>query len=108
MSISEVSVNQLADFISKGSRVIDVRELNEYQAGHIPGAIHVPLATVPENIAVFKSEQTVFIVCRSGGRSMQACEFLHENEVTNVVNVEGGTMGWIAIGHDVITGDEPS
>ena len=39
---------------------------------------------------------------------MQACEFLHENEVTNVVNVEGGTMGWIAIGHDVIIGDEPS
>lgn len=108
MSISEISVNQLADFISKGSRVVDVRESNEYQAGHIPGAILVPLATVPENTAVFKSDQNVFIVCRSGARSMQACEFLHENEVTNVVNVEGGTMGWIAMGHDIITGDKPN
>ena len=108
MSIIEISVNQLAEFISKGLRVVDVRESDEYQAGHIPGAIHVPLATVPENTDVFKSDQTVFIVCRSGGRSMQACEFLHENEVTNVVNVEGGTMGWIAMGHEVITGDKPN
>lgn len=108
MSIIEISVDQLAEFISKGSRVVDVRESDEYQAGHIPGAIHVPLATVPENTDVFKSDQTVFIVCRSGGRSMQACEFLHENEVTNVVNVEGGTMGWIAMGYEVITGDKPN
>jgi len=108
MSVQEISVNDLVDLVESGSLVIDVREPDEYASGHIPGAILVPLSTVMENSGEFLSEDTVFVVCRSGGRSMQACELLHDNGIVNVVNVAGGTMGWISLGNEVVTGDNPS
>ncbi len=108
MSVQEISVNDLVDLVESGSLVIDVREPDEYASGHIPGAILVPLSTVLQNSGEFLSEDTVFVVCRSGGRSMQACEVLHDNGIVNVVNVAGGTMGWISLGNEVVTGDNPS
>ncbi len=108
MSVQEISVNDLVDLVENGSLVIDVREPDEYASGHIPGAILVPLSTVLQNSGEFLSEDTVFVVCRSGGRSMQACELLHDNGIVNVVNVAGGTMGWISLGNEVVTGDNPS
>ncbi len=108
MAISEISVNELTTLVENGSLVIDVREPDEYESGHIPGAILVPLSTVPNNSSEFESEETVYIVCRSGGRSMQACEMLHEIGITNVVNVAGGTVGWIALGNEIVTGEHPS
>jgi len=108
MSVQEISVNDLVDLVESGSLVVDVREPDEYGSGHIPGAILVPLSTVLQNSGEFLSEDTVFVVCRSGGRSMQACELLHDNGIVNVVNVAGGTMGWISLGNEVVTGDNPS
>ncbi len=108
MSVQEISVNDLVDLVESGSLVVDVREPDEYASGHIPGAILVPLSTVLQNSGEFLSEDTVFVVCRSGGRSMQACELLHDNGIVNVVNVAGGTMGWISLGNEVVTGDNPS
>ena len=108
MPVQEISVNDLVDLVESGSLVIDVREPDEYASGHIPGAILVPLSTVLQNSGEFLSEDTVFVVCRSGGRSMQACELLHDNGIVNVVNVAGGTMGWISLGNEVVTGENPS
>ena len=108
MAVSEVSVNELTTLVENGSLVIDVREPDEYEAGHIPGAILVPLSTVLSNTSEFQSDETIYVVCRSGGRSMQACEMLHEVGISNVVNVAGGTMGWIALGNEIVTGEHPS
>ena len=108
MSVQEISVNELIELVESGSLVIDVREPDEYVSGHIPGAILVPLSTVLENSSEFVSEDTVYVVCRSGGRSMQACELLHDNGIVNVINVAGGTMGWISLGNEVVTGEYPS
>ncbi len=108
MSVQEISVNELIELVESGSLVVDVREPDEYVSGHIPGAILVPLSTVLENSSEFVSEDTVYVVCRSGGRSMQACELLHDNGIVNVVNVAGGTMGWISLGNEVVTGENPS
>ena len=107
MTIREISVSELANFIQQGVRVVDVRETDEYQSGHLPGAIHVALSSVPDHLSEFQFNVPVYVVCRSGGRSMQACEFLHDAGITNVVNVAGGTMGWITSGNDVIMGDQP-
>jgi len=49
----------------------------------------------------------VYVICASGGRSMRACEFLHNAGVTNVVNVAGGTMGYAALGNLLNPGDQP-
>ncbi len=108
MAINEISVNELTTLVENGSLVVDVREPDEYESGHIPGAILVPLSTVLSNTSEFESDETVYVVCRSGGRSMQACEVLHEVGVSNVVNVAGGTMGWISLGNEIVTGEHPS
>ena len=108
MTVEEISVSELPTLVENGSLVIDVREPDEYEAGHIPGAILVPLSTVLSSTNEFQSEETIYVVCRSGGRSMQACEMLHEAGITNVANVAGGTMGWIALGNEIVTGEHPS
>ena len=108
MTVEEISVGELTTLVANGSLVIDVRESDEYESGHIPGAILVPLSTVLSNTSEFQSDETVYVVCRSGGRSMQACEILHEAGITNVANVAGGTMGWIALGNEIVTGEHPS
>ena len=108
MTVEEISVGELTTLVANGSLVIDVRESDEYESGHIPGAILVPLSTVLSNKSEFQSDETVYVVCRSGGRSMQACEILHEAGITNVANVAGGTMGWIALGNEIVTGEHPS
>ena len=100
----EIEASQLAEKIAAGFKVVDVREVDEYTDGHIPGAIHVPLQTVPDNLESFRSEQDVFVVCQVGGRSGKACQYLIDQGVTNVVNVAGGTSGWILLGNGVNSG----
>ncbi len=107
MSISEIHVDQLAQRLAEGVLLIDVREAAEYQSGHIPGARLVVLGTVPDNIEAFRSDGPTYVVCRSGARSMRACEFLAEHAV-DAVNVAGGTMAWIESGRGTVDGDLPS
>jgi rhodanese-related sulfurtransferase len=110
MAISEISVDQLADAIEQpGSTalLIDVREVDEYVDGHVSGAVLVPLGTVPDNVDAFRGEGTTYVICKSGGRSMRACEFLADHGI-DAVNVAGGTMGWMASGREVVSGDRPS
>ena len=107
MSVREITIDELKIALSNGSVVIDVRESDEYELGHVPNAKHIPLGTVPNNMDLFRSDADVYVVCHSGGRSMRACEFLHDQGITNVVNVIGGTAGWIALGNAATTGQQP-
>lgn len=104
MSVREITIDYLKAAIEAGARVIDVREPDEYASAHVPSAMLVPLGTVPDNVDKFRSDVDVFVVCHSGGRSMRACEYLHDQGITNVVNVVGGTSGWMALGNPVETG----
>jgi rhodanese-related sulfurtransferase len=105
--ISEIEVAALAARVAAGALVLDVREPHEFAAGHVPGALSVPLAMVPDNLDRFRSDGPTYIICQSGGRSMRACEFAAD-EGYDVVNVAGGTGAWIAAGNDVATGDGPT
>jgi rhodanese-related sulfurtransferase len=107
MSIREVSVDELETALAAGGRVIDVREEHEYTEGHVPGAVLVVLSTVPDNVDAFRGEPAPFVICRSGARSMKACEHLAEHGV-DAVNVAGGTMAWMMSGRPVVAGDQPS
>ena len=86
---------QLADV-----HLIDVREPAEYASGHVPGAISMPLATVPVRINELPRMSPVHIICQSGGRSMQAAAYLAQAGYS-VVNVSGGTGSWIMSGFPV-------
>jgi rhodanese-related sulfurtransferase len=107
MSIQEVSVDELETALSAGARLVDVRETDEYVAGHVPGAIHVALGTVPDTVQAFQGQGPTYVICKSGARSMRACEFLVDQGV-EVVNVAGGTMGWMTSGRAVVEGDQPA
>lgn len=103
MTIPEISVDELDRALAGGARVIDVREPAEYEQARVPAATLIPLATVPDHVDAFRSDGTTYVICRSGGRSMQACEFLAARGV-DVANVAGGTLAWVASGRDVATG----
>ena len=106
MSVREITIEELKIALITGAQVIDVRETDEYVSGHVSGATHIPLGTVPNNIEPFRSDEDIYVICQAGGRSMRACEFLHDQGITNVVNVIGGTAGWIALGNPVTTGQQ--
>jgi rhodanese-related sulfurtransferase len=97
----EITVDELGP-LGPEARIIDVREDDEWAAGHIPWAVHVPLATVPERLASFDGAPT-YVICRSGGRSGKACEFAAAREL-DVVNVLGGMLAWEQAGFDVVDG----
>ena len=74
--------------------LIDVRERWEYDTGHLPDAVNIPLGELPQRIAELpRAADTVFI-CRSGGRSMRACALALEAGVTSPANLEGGMLAW--------------
>lgn len=103
--IAEISVAELEQLIAAGSMVIDVREADEFVAGHVPTAISIPLSTVQNRIDEFRHEGTVYVICQSGGRSLRACQYLADFDIDNLVNIAGGTAGWIALGKEVIAGE---
>ena len=102
--IAEISVTELEKLIAAGSLVIDVREADEFAAGHVPTAVSIPLSTVQDRVDEFRHRGTVYVICQVGGRSMRACQYLADFDINNLVNIAGGTTGWIALGNDVITG----
>ena len=107
MTIPEIDLATLETLLADGTVVIDVREDDEYEGGHIPGARHIALSTVPERLAEIPTDGTIHVVCALGGRSARAVEFLRAQGV-DAVNVAGGTQGWIDGGRPVVRGMDPS
>ena len=103
VSYGEITVEELAA-LGPEARIVDVREDDEWSAGHIPWAVHVPLATVPEQLASFDGAPT-YVICKVGGRSAHACEFAAAREL-DVVNVLGGMLAWERAGFDVVDGSD--
>lgn len=107
MAISEASVDELESALQAGARLVDVRQPDEYLAGHVPGALLVPLATVPDSLAAFSADAPTYVICKTGARSYRACEFLADQGLEGI-NVEGGIMAWIISGRGTVTGDKPA
>lgn len=103
VDIPEIDVTTLAAKLEAGLPVFDVRQPDEYEEAHVPGVRLVPLDQVPERASDFESDGQVYVICKSGGRSAKAVEFLRQHGV-DAVNVAGGTMAWIDAGKPVDTG----
>ena len=103
MTVQEITVDQLAERLAEGARVIDVREPAEFEQARLDGSLLIPLATVPQRIDDFRGDGPTYVICRSGGRSLQACNFLFEQGV-DVVNISGGLMAWISSARDYVSG----
>jgi phage shock protein E len=78
--------------------ILDVREQDEWDAGHIPGAVFMPMGEVPNRLSEIPTDKTVIVQCRSGNRSSQVTDFLVKQGFTNVHNMSGGINAWQSAG----------
>lgn len=102
--VPQVDPEEAARLISEGAFLLDVREDDEWMAGHAPPATHVRLSEVPTRVAEIPGDKTIVAVCRAGSRSQQAAEFLRTQGV-EAVNLVGGMRAWAAAGMDVLADD---
>jgi rhodanese-related sulfurtransferase len=94
-----------ADEVADDAYLLDVREPDEYAAGHAPDARHVPMMEIPARLADVPTDEDVVVVCRSGGRSGQVVAYLKANGWDNVRNLAGGMQDWARTGRPVIGQD---
>lgn len=89
--------------------LVDVREPDEWQAGHIEGAVHIPLAQLPARVGELTDDGGLVVVCRSGARSGRAVAWLMQNGYP-ATNLDGGMQAWAAAGREMVseTGEAPT
>lgn len=90
---AQVPVPELAD----DAVLVDIREQDEWDTGHAPGAIHIPMGELPSRLGELPDEEPVVVVCRSGGRVMRTLPWLARQGL-EVANLEGGMRAWRAAG----------
>jgi rhodanese-related sulfurtransferase len=97
MQIPTTTVADLQQRVSRGgAAVVDVREPYEFASGHVPGAINIPMATIPVRMQDLPRGD-LYVICESGARSWQVASFLAQRGVV-VTNVDGGTGAWRSAG----------
>lgn len=102
-----VTPGRAAEMLASGeAQLIDVREADEWQAGRIEGAVHMPLATLPARAAEIDRERPAILQCRTGARSGMATEALRASGF-DAYNLEGGLERWASEGLPVVPGDRP-
>lgn len=95
----------LKDPAKSGVYVIDVREPEEYEAGHIPGIPLLPMGNIPDLIDRFDKQAEYVFVCHSGRRSLEVAKFFLGRNISNVHNYLGGMLAWdkeIVRGREVV------
>jgi rhodanese-related sulfurtransferase len=85
--------------------LLDVREDEEWAAGHAPDAHHVPMMEIPARLDEIPVDRDVVVVCRVGGRSAQVVAYLQAAGRDNVLNLEGGMIAWARAGRPMISED---
>lgn len=90
------------------AQLIDVREQNEWDAGHAPRARHLPASELMARLDELPEDGDVYLVCRSGGRSRQAAMWLERNGY-DAIDVRGGMDQWFEAGLPMVSesGEEP-
>lgn len=87
-----------AELAAAPGLLVDVREQNEWVAGHAVGALHIPLGRLASRAADLPTDRAVFLICAHGNRSKVATQLLQRAGFERVVNVRGGTAAWMRAG----------
>lgn len=105
--VSHLNAEELHNILRDASKqhihVIDVRESEEYEAGHIPGVPLLPMSEIPDRIDEFDQAAEYIFVCRSGRRSLEVAKFFQSEGIEQVHNYAEGMLGWE---QEIITGIE--
>ncbi|MBU1360132.1 MAG: sulfurtransferase [Gammaproteobacteria bacterium] len=109
---TEVTVERAPDVLRSAEVIIDVREADEYAAGHLAGAINVPrgllefkLSSTPE---LERRDMNVLLYCKTSGRSALAAITMLNMGYLNVVSMAGGYEAWVAAGQPVVKPAQPA
>ena len=102
----EVDLETFASVYAAGATVLDVRNPDEYEAAHVPGAVLIPLPELAERQEEIPEGDPLYVICAVGGRSLAATKALVDAGYS-AVSVAGGTNGWIERGGPVAVGAAP-
>ena len=109
VTVTNVEIADVPAVLPEGAVLLDVREQDEWDAGHAPGAVHIPMSEIGARLEEVPNDVQLYVVCRAGGRSARVTQYLNENG-WEAVNVEGGMQHWDASGRPLeggVDGMEP-
>jgi rhodanese-related sulfurtransferase len=93
------------DAVAPDSYLLDVREGDEWAAGHAREADHVPMMKIPDRLDSLPRDRHIVVVCRMGARSAQVTAYLLAHGFERVSNLEGGMLAWTAAGREMVSED---
>jgi rhodanese-related sulfurtransferase len=110
--IQEIPVDEAEQAIRAADVLIDVREADEYQAGHIPGAIHASRGVLEFKLsstpALTPRDLKVVVYCKTSGRAALAARAMHDMGYLQVQSISGGFDAWLAAGKPVVVPESPA
>lgn len=101
----EVDLDTFAAAHEKGATLLDVRNPDEYEEAHVPGAVLIPLPELADRLDEVPKASPLYVICQGGGRSLRAAEAL-AGEGIEALSVAGGTRGWRESGRPVVEGPD--
>ena len=111
-AVQEISVEQAVAAIQTCDVLIDVREADEYAAGHLPGAVHMSRGMLEFKMAGNPKMQArdlnIVLYCKTSGRAALSAKSLADMGYTHVRSIAGGVDAWVAAGHEVYKPAQPS
>lgn len=100
--VRQLDATQLRDSArDRKVQIVDVRGPDEWRRGHLPGAIHIPLAALPDRMGELNAAAPIVLHCKGGGRSAIATSLLQAHGMDNVSNLAGGYEDWVKRGFEV-------
>jgi len=104
MAITEIEADEAADRATAGALVLDVREVDEWAAGHVADSVHIPMGELGGRLDELPTDRPIVAVCRSGARSGTVTEALASRGY-DIVNLVGGLQAWVAEGLPLVADD---
>lgn len=110
--IREINLQEAEEVIQQADVLIDVREADEFAAGHLPGAVLVPRGLLEFKLsgtpALSGRDLNVVLYCKTSGRAALAAQTMHSMGYLNVSSIAGGFDAWVAAGQTVVKPEQPS
>jgi rhodanese-related sulfurtransferase len=101
--IEQIDVDDAAERVAAGAFLLDVREIDEWVAGHAPDATHLPMSAIADaHAGTLPRDKQIVTMCKAGARSQRVAKFLQQSGY-DAVNVVGGMLSWAAAGREVTT-----
>lgn len=101
-AVPQAAIGDVPTTFDESVVLLDVREDDEWQRGHAPGAQHIPMGDVPARMAEIDTDAQLYVICHAGGRSQRVAQYLVRNGY-EPVNVSGGMLAWAHAGRPVVT-----